>query len=156
MSGGQWADAHGVEHQAFAIERSEQRGAGIVGHAPVLVGQERVGVHAPVIVEQSPAPDDYEVGRLYGAVDGGHVVPGDGFDAMSSGGAGGVTGGDDDAQIGPARAELRKDGGKDGFVADIAEAVIADKKDHFLFPSGTPDRPRRFPALASRCAKIEV
>ena len=80
--GKQRADADRIEHHRFVVERAEDGGGGVEADAPVIVGEERVWVEAPVIVEDSAAADEDEIGGADGFEHGEGVGPKDGFDVV--------------------------------------------------------------------------
>jgi hypothetical protein len=65
-------------------------------------------------------------------VDGGDVIPGDGFHLVDGNRVLGIAGRDHHAEFRPARAKLLQHGGQDRFVASVAKAVVADQKDHLV------------------------
>ena len=140
--------AHGVEHHGLAVQRGQDGRPGVISHAPMAAGEERIRVHAPIVVEQAAAADHHQVGRLHRAVDGGHIVPGHCFHTVGGDGLSGIAGGHHHAQVRPSCSKLRQGGGQNGFVAGIAEAVVTDKKDH-LFGETLQCKPHHAAALCS-------
>jgi len=120
--------ADGVQHQRLAIQRCQQGRAGVVGHAPMPVGEKGVRVHAPIVVKQPSAAQQHQVGGLHGGVKGGHIVPGDRLHGVRGDGLLRIAGCHQQAQVRPARPKAPEDGRQDGFIADIAETVITDEK----------------------------